>query len=71
MEEGPRAVQPKRKTNGAGSKVISIMFGLGFIYVVCRRDLQLDYTALVLLVLLGKGQVLQIVYILVFLTVFI
>lgn len=71
MKESPGAVQPNRKMDGAGFKIILITFGFGIIYVICRRGLQLDYTALVLLVPLGEGQVLQFVYIFGFLTAYI
>lgn len=70
MKEDPWAVQPNRKKDGAGSKVISITFGFGIIYVACRRDLYLGHTALVLLVFLGEGEVLKFVYILGFLTAY-
>lgn len=49
--------------NGASAKIISITFGISFIYVVCRTGLQLDYIALVLLMFLGAGQFMQISYI--------
>lgn len=71
MKEGPWAVQPNRKMESAGSKGTLITFGFGFIHVVCGRGLQLDYTALVILVLLGEGQLIQFVYIFGFLTAYI
>ena len=47
VNEGSWVVQPNKKMNGTSLKTTSITFGIGFIYVLCRTGLQLDYIALV------------------------